>query len=214
RSIEMSEVVSSRLTFDKLQLLTLIERVRRELETNKSVEKAKKEEWRKTLLMPLNTLSMRQITPMLRELGLPTSPTDPAHVKWFLEHWELPEANGEYFIEAMEHGIPHNVLNAKYHEKEAAIIAEAGRKGAVTIATNMAGRGVDILLGGSIVKQEPKPESEDGAETAEATPQEEISFRRGGKVRAAPPLPLSEQERSVAAEEVRKLGGLFVLGTE
>ncbi|MCX7992103.1 MAG: SEC-C metal-binding domain-containing protein [Fimbriimonadales bacterium] len=78
----------------------------------------------------------------------------------------------------------------------------------------MAGRGVDILLGGSIVKQEPKPASEDGAETAEAPPQEEISFRRGGKVRAAPPLPLSEQERSVAAEEVRKLGGLFVLGTE
>ncbi|MCS7209366.1 MAG: preprotein translocase subunit SecA, partial [Fimbriimonadales bacterium] len=214
RSIEMSEVVSSRLAFDKLQLLVLIERVRRELETNKSVEKAKKEEWRKTLLMPLNTLSMRQITPMLRELGLPTSPTDPAHVKWFLEHWELPEANAEYFIEAMEHGIPHNVLNAKFHEKEALIIAEAGRKGAVTIATNMAGRGVDILLGGSIVKQEPKPESADGTENAEPAPQEEISFRRGGKMRAAPPLPLSEQERSVAAEEVRKLGGLFVLGTE
>ncbi|MCS7001199.1 MAG: hypothetical protein NZ481_10130, partial [Candidatus Kapabacteria bacterium] len=177
-------------------------RVRRELETNKSIDKAKKEEWRKTLLMPLNTLSMRQITPMLRELGLPTSPTDPAHVKWFLEHWELPEANAEHFIEAMEHGIPHNVLNAKYHEKEALIIAEAGRKGAVTIATNMAGRGVDILLGGSIAKQEPKPESENGAATDDAPPQEEISFRRGGKVRAAPPLPLSEQERSAAAEEV------------
>ncbi|OYT69686.1 MAG: preprotein translocase subunit SecA [Armatimonadetes bacterium JP3_11] len=214
RSIEMSEVVSARLTFDKLQLLTLIERVRRELETNKSIDKQKKEEWRKTLLMPLNMLSMRQITPMLRELGLPTNPTDPAHVKWFLEHWELPEANAEYFIEAMEHGIPHNVLNAKYHEKEAAIIAEAGRKGAVTIATNMAGRGVDILLGGSIVKQEPKPEGEDGTEQTDATEQEPLSFRRGGKVRAAPPLPLSEQERSVAAEEVRKLGGLFVLGTE
>ncbi len=214
RSIEMSEVVSSRLTFDKLQLLTLVERARRELETNKKIDKAKKDEWRKTLLMPLNALSMRQITPILRDLGLPTNPTDPIQVKWFLEHWELPEANAEYFIEAMEHGIPHNVLNAKYHEKEAAIIAEAGRKGAVTIATNMAGRGVDILLGGSVVKQEPKPESANGEVDAEATPQEEISFRRGGKVRAAPPLPLSEQERSAAAEEVRKLGGLFVLGTE
>ena len=214
RSIEMSEVVSSRLAFDKLQLLVLIERARRELEMNKSVDKQKKEEWRKTLLMPLNTLSMRQITPILRDLELPTSPTDPTHVKWFLEHWELPEANAEYFVEAMEHGIPHNVLNAKYHEKEAAIIAEAGRKGAVTIATNMAGRGVDILLGGSVVKQEPKPEGESDAENADTVAHEEISFRRGGKVRAAPPLPLSEQERSVAAEEVRQLGGLFVLGTE
>ena len=49
----------------------------------------------------------------------------------------------------MTHGIPHNILNAKSHEKEAHIIAEAGRKGSVTVATNMAGRGVDILLGGS-----------------------------------------------------------------
>ncbi|MDM7460786.1 MAG: SEC-C metal-binding domain-containing protein [bacterium] len=212
RSIEMSEVVSARLAFDKLQLLTLVERARRELESSKQVDKSKKEEWRKTLLMPLNALSMRQITPILRDLELPTSPTDPAHVKWFLEHWELPEANAEYFIEAMEHGIPHNVLNAKYHEKEAAIIAEAGRKGAVTIATNMAGRGVDILLGGSVVKQEPKPDDDT---EHDATPEQEpISFRRGGKVRAAPPLPLSEQERSVAAEAVRQLGGLFVLGTE
>ncbi|MCS7273216.1 MAG: SEC-C metal-binding domain-containing protein [Fimbriimonadales bacterium] len=214
RSIEMSEVVSSRLAFDKLQLLVLIERIRRELEKNKEIDKAKKEEWRKTLLKPLNELSMRQITPMLRELGLPTSPTDPAHVKWFLEHWGLPEENAEHFVEAMEHGIPHNVLNAKYHEKEALIIAEAGRKGAVTIATNMAGRGVDILLGGSIVKQEPKPEGADNGKAEETSGTDEMSFRRGGRVRAAPPLPLSEQERSVAAEEVRKLGGLFVLGTE
>src|SRR5690606_40952005 len=47
-------------------------------------------------------------------------------------------------------GIPHSVLNAKNHEREAAIIAEAGRKGAVTVATNMAGRGTDIVLGGNV----------------------------------------------------------------
>src|SRR3989441_6167470 len=46
-------------------------------------------------------------------------------------------------------GVPHNVLNAKYHEREAEIVAQAGRRGAVTIATNMAGRGTDILLGGN-----------------------------------------------------------------
>ena len=46
-------------------------------------------------------------------------------------------------------GVPHNVLNAKHHEKEAEIVAQAGRKGAVTIATNMAGRGTDIVLGGN-----------------------------------------------------------------
>ena len=47
------------------------------------------------------------------------------------------------------HGVPHEVLNAKYHEREAAIVAQAGRKGAVTVATNMAGRGTDIMLGGN-----------------------------------------------------------------
>src|SRR5207244_12248250 len=46
-------------------------------------------------------------------------------------------------------GVPHHVLNAKQHEKEAMIVAQAGRKGAITVATNMAGRGVDILLGGN-----------------------------------------------------------------
>jgi preprotein translocase subunit SecA len=49
----------------------------------------------------------------------------------------------------LKDGIPHNVLNAKHHEREAEIVAQAGRKGAVTIATNMAGRGTDILLGGN-----------------------------------------------------------------
>src|SRR6202012_5960260 len=49
----------------------------------------------------------------------------------------------------LRRGVPHEVLNAKFHEKEAAIIAQAGRKGAVTVATNMAGRGTDIMLGGN-----------------------------------------------------------------
>jgi preprotein translocase subunit SecA len=221
RSIEMSEVVSSRLTFDKLQLLVLIERIRHTLEAHKDIPKNQREEWRKTLLMPLPSLSMRQIAPICRALELPTDPLHESHLQWFLDRWELPAENRVYLQEALEHGIPHNVLNAKYHEKEALIIAEAGRKGAVTIATNMAGRGVDILLGGSVVKPDSpgmsdKSDKSDGSDSSDGAdqPAPEMSFRRGGKVRAAPPLPLSEQERSAAAEEVRKLGGLFILGTE
>jgi preprotein translocase subunit SecA len=218
RSIEMSEVVSSRLTFDKLQLLVLIERIRHTLEARKDIPKNQREEWRKTLLMPLPSLSMRQIAPICRALELPTDPLHESHLQWFLDRWELPAENRVYLQEALEHGIPHNVLNAKYHEKEALIIAEAGRKGAVTIATNMAGRGVDILLGGSVVKPDSPGMSDksDGSDSSDGAdqPAPEMSFRRGGKVRAAPPLPLSEQERSAAAEEVRKLGGLFILGTE
>jgi preprotein translocase subunit SecA len=66
----------------------------------------------------------------------------------------------ERLRECLADGIPHNVLNAKYHEREAEIISEAGRVGAVTIATNMAGRGVDILLGGTADNEDRKEQSD------------------------------------------------------
>ena len=93
--------------------------------------------------------------------------------------------------------IPHAVLNARYHDQEAEIIAQAGRKGAVTIATNMAGRGTDIQLGGN-------PDARIQAELA-ALPEGEERVRRVDAIRA-------EVERERA--EVRAAGGLFVLGTE
>jgi preprotein translocase subunit SecA len=103
-------------------------------------------------------------------------------------------------------GVPHEVLNAKNHEREAAIVAQAGRKGAVTVATNMAGRGTDIMLGGN-------PEFMATAELAQRglspgeTPEE---------YEAAWPDALEKSQKSVAAEhdEVATLGGLYVLGTE
>jgi len=94
-------------------------------------------------------------------------------------------------------GIKHQVLNAKYHEKEAEIIAQAGRKGAVTIATNMAGRGVDILLGGN-------PE---GLARAKADPVKQPEEYK--KLLAEYTETCSKEH-----EEVVALGGLFILGTE
>jgi len=102
-------------------------------------------------------------------------------------------------------GVSHQVLNAKFHEQEANIVAQAGRKGAVTIATNMAGRGTDIVLGGN-------PESLAAAEMAKAQladPEREFSDQE----RAA----LVEKYRSQTAaehEEVVALGGLHIIGTE
>jgi len=100
-------------------------------------------------------------------------------------------------------GIKHNVLNAKFHEREAQIIAQAGRKGAVTIATNMAGRGTDILLGGN-----PDVMAEDilrnqGIEPAEATQEQKEAARQEAKEICA-----TEREAVTAA------GGLCVIGTE
>lgn len=102
--------------------------------------------------------------------------------------------------------IPHEVLNAKQHEREAQVVAMAGRKGAVTVATNMAGRGTDIMLGGN---------SEFiAAANLEARGLHPKLDPEGYRVAWA--AALEEAEAAVAAEreEVRELGGLYVLGTE
>ncbi len=103
-------------------------------------------------------------------------------------------------------GVPHEVLNAKNHEREAAIVAQAGRKGAVTVATNMAGRGTDIMLGGN-------PEFMAAAELA----QRDLSpVETPDEYEAAWPTAIEKAKKSVASEhdEVTGLGGLYVLGTE
>ena len=116
-------------------------------------------------------------------------------------------------------GVKHNVLNAKQHEREAQIIAEAGRLGAVTIATNMAGRGTDIILGGN-----PEFEAKREMEKLEYS-QEQISFATSF-VSSSDPLmndaravfkDLLEKysrERREEQEKVRALGGLCIIGTE
>jgi preprotein translocase subunit SecA len=102
--------------------------------------------------------------------------------------------------------IPHQVLNAKHHAKEAAVVAVAGRKGAVTVATNMAGRGTDIMLGGNVEFLADAKLKKEGY-SPEDTP-EEYEKRWPGT--------LAEVKAQVKDEhdEVAKLGGLYVLGTE
>ncbi|HPZ43624.1 MAG TPA: preprotein translocase subunit SecA [Bacillota bacterium] len=112
-------------------------------------------------------------------------------------------------------GIPHQVLNAKYHEKEAEIVAQAGRLGAVTIATNMAGRGTDILLGGNpefLARQELRKQGQNFEASGELAP---------GGVSVQPEDPvyqsLLENYRRQTEEERRRvveLGGLHIVGTE
>lgn len=116
-------------------------------------------------------------------------------------------------------GIPHQVLNAKYHEKEAEIIAQAGRKGAVTIATNMAGRGTDILLGGNpefIAKKKMHEEGYSKEIINEAAGYGPVSGEEVKKARERYFELLEEAKKETEKEhdEVVKLGGLYVIGTE
>ena len=105
-----------------------------------------------------------------------------------------------------ERGIPHEVLNAKQHAREAAVVAMAGRKGAVTVATNMAGRGTDIMLGGNAEHIAVSALKEAGLDPEENAEEYEKAW----------PEALSAAKEACRAEhdEVVELGGLYVLGTE
>ena len=116
-------------------------------------------------------------------------------------------SKSEYLSEQLTaRGVKHEVLNAKYHEQEAAIVAEAGRKGAVTVATNMAGRGTDIMLGGSPEFMAVASLKKRGLDPDEQPEAYEAAWDEA----------LARAEKAVQTEhqEVLELGGLYVLGTE
>ena len=116
-------------------------------------------------------------------------------------------------------GIPHNVLNAKNHEKEAEIIAQAGKFGAVTIATNMAGRGTDIMLGGNaeyLAKHDLKKHGLSDEVISEATgyAENEDQIIMDARKMFAERLEVHKNQIKDEAERVRAAGGLFIIGTE
>ena len=125
------------------------------------------------------------------------------------------------FLSALlkKQGVPHNVLNAKHHEKEAEIVAQAGKLGAVTISTNMAGRGTDIMLGGNaefLAKNDLKKNGYNEEEIALAVGMSEDIDERVRAAREMFRAALEKYKAMIApeAELVRKAGGLFILGTE
>ena len=116
-------------------------------------------------------------------------------------------------------GIPHNVLNAKYHEQEAQIVAQAGLFGAVTIATNMAGRGTDIVLGGNaeyLAKNDLRKAGAEETLIAEADSYAETDNPDILAVRAQYEQLLKKYKDQISAyaDKVRAAGGLFIIGTE
>ncbi len=138
-----------------------------------------------------------------------------------------PVLVGTVSIEKNEHlsyllsreGIKHNLLNAKNHEKEAEIVAQAGKFGAVTVATNMAGRGTDIMLGGNaeyMAKNDLRKAGLSDELIAEATGYAETDDQAILDARAMFAAALAKHKDEIAgeAERVREAGGLFIIGTE
>jgi preprotein translocase subunit SecA len=125
-----------------------------------------------------------------------------------------PVLVGTVSVEKSEHlsqklkqlGVPHSVLNAKYHADEAKVVAVAGHKGAVTVATNMAGRGTDIMLGGSVEFLADQQLRDRGLDPVETPEDYEAAWQ--------PTLEKVKEQVARDHDEVKELGGLYVVGTE
>jgi preprotein translocase subunit SecA len=153
-SVELSEKLSARLRAEPLQRLALALVLRRAyLEHHNLPDDGVRVEALDPLYRPLDQLAAQDLRAFARDLDLPPSPLQPEMLDHLLAALELAPDHRDALARVLQSGIRHNVLNAKKHDEESRIIADAGALGAVTIATNMAGRGVDIKLGGEVAEE-------------------------------------------------------------
>jgi len=150
RSVEVSERLSDRLKGPALQLLALTVLIKEKLWAMGKQETARRDELLRQLNLPLVQLNVAQVRGVAKEMGVSPDVTSKENIDKLESMLEDGPGSRDRLVTALKNGIPHNVLNAKNHRNEARVIAEAARIGSITIATNMAGRGVDIVLGGTL----------------------------------------------------------------
>lgn len=222
-SVELSERLSGRLRAELLQRLAMIQLLREAfMAANEVPDDGRRVPELQDLYAPLDTLSPGALRPFARDLGLALNPTNPENLERLAVLLDLGQKDQERLAKALLAGIPHNVLNAKKHAEESQIIASAGAYGAVTIATNMAGRGVDIKLGGEIAEEVLAAVSRVlrrmGIPDLETLNLEErlVALERGDQTALGIYEAEAELFRRFMREEklVREAGGLHVLGSE
>jgi preprotein translocase subunit SecA len=153
-SVELSERVSDRLRPEPLQRLAQVMLIRQAwFEKNDKEEDGMLAPELQPLDVKLDELNRQELAKRSKELGLSTNPAGEENAARLTHLLGLPDEIRPELTRALQAGIRHNVLNAKKHDEESQIIAGAGALGAVTIATNMAGRGVDIKLGGEMAEE-------------------------------------------------------------
>ena len=153
-SVESSDRLSGRLHAEPVRRMLQVALIRHHwLETNDREEDGRAINELKPLYVPLEELSPSMLRDFAKPLNISISPTDPENLQALLYILNLSQKDLPRLELLIKGGIPHNVLNARKHTEESQIIAGAGAFGAVTIATNMAGRGVDIKLGGDIAEE-------------------------------------------------------------
>jgi preprotein translocase subunit SecA len=146
-SVEMSEQLSQRLEASMLRRWANVLLIRERL-NGRDVDNATYREGMQVLNRPLSAISTSDLRRLGREMGVASRLVEDENLEALASVLDVDDT--DRLAELLNRGLPHNVLNARHHTKEAHIVARAGESGAVTIATNMAGRGVDIKLGGEV----------------------------------------------------------------
>ena len=153
-SVELSERLSGRLRAEPLRKLAQVLMIRDAwFEKNNSAMDGRQIPELLPLNAPLEQLQNNDIRKLTNEVGISFNPEEPNNAARLCKILNITESDQERLVACLKAGIPHQVLNARKHAEESQIIAGAGAFGAVTIATNMAGRGVDIKLGGELAEE-------------------------------------------------------------
>ncbi|MCK4898029.1 MAG: hypothetical protein KAS38_04600, partial [Anaerolineales bacterium] len=153
-SVELSEKISARLRAEPIRRLAQVLIIRQTwFDVNERIEDGRQVDELQFLNAPLSLLIPSELRKMARELEISFNPEDPQNLKRLMSILELTQIDSDRLVSILQAGVPHQVLNARKHTEESQIITGAGAFGAITIGTNMAGRGVDIKLGGELAEE-------------------------------------------------------------
>ena len=222
-SVELSEQVSNRLKAEPLRRLCQVLLLRQVwFQKRDRQEDGRAIPELQFLNETLDQLDISSMRKMARDLEIPFNPEDPTNIALLLDILEIETHDGARLTAVLQGGIPHQVLNARKHTEESQIIAGAGAFGAVTIATNMAGRGVDIKLGGELPEQNISAVNRILRRAGYEDPYDMTLEERRQALLNLPPSDFGIYEAEVQLflqyiedmERVRALGGLHVVGSE
>jgi preprotein translocase subunit SecA len=222
-SVESSERLSTRLRAEPVRRLAQVLLLRHAwLEANERLEDGRLIPELQDLNKPLDQLRPEDMRPMAKDLGLSLNPEDAANLTRLEEVLGLEAADEGRLKAALQGGIPHQVLNARKHTEESMVIAGAGAFGAVTIATNMAGRGVDIKLGGDLAEEVLNDVNRVLRKAGHRDAYEMTMEQRREALQQVDPSQYGIYETEVKyflqhfvdMARVRELGGLHIIGSE
>ncbi len=222
-SVELSERLSNRLRAEPLRRLAQVMLIReRWIEKYNIPEDGRLIAELQPLNAPLDTLDTAQMRKMARDLEISFSPEEPSNCERLLAQLDARQAEAKRLVAGLQGGIAHEVLNARKHTEESQIIAGAGAFGAVTIATNMAGRGVDIKLGGELAEEIIATVNRVLRKAGFPDPYDMSHIERRLALQAMNPADFGIYDTEVKyflqhlteMQSVRDLGGLHIIGSE